>query len=125
MNVDSILGEINKNLDGDENFDLYKIEKQFQDDLAKQQVMLYKDFYDIEYDKIQNFHKKIILYNLPDANNDEIMQYYHTFLTSLQTVKSVSLNITKPIMNIERNNNFFEILPRHPRANLPRRVLQC
>lgn len=44
---------------GYDDLELEDVEKKIAQDLKKSMIMEYKDFYEIEYDNIDNFHKKV------------------------------------------------------------------
>lgn len=49
----------NSNAGGYDDLELEDVEKKIAQELKKSMVMEYKDFYEIEYDSIENFHKKV------------------------------------------------------------------
>lgn len=112
MNIDDILDIHNqKHEENQENedLDLHKLELQIENEKRSQQVLPYKDFYDIDIYNIENYDRKVVLYNLPYANIDEIHQLVHTFLMTLHTklsIDNVKQNISKQYVTlIEKHEN--------------------
>mmetsp|Transcript_10009 Transcript_10009/g.10324 ORF Transcript_10009/g.10324 Transcript_10009/m.10324 type:complete len:242 (+) Transcript_10009:8-733(+) len=88
-----------KEIGGLDDFDLDNIDKEETQKENKQQVMLFKDFYEVDYQSIHNYHKKVVLHNLPaTANEDEIKQYFFTFLVTLNPENKT----TSPIISLEK-----------------------
>ena len=108
MDVNGILKEDNESKN---DLDLFYIEKEISNQLNRSKVMTYKDFYEIDYEQILNFHKKLIIYNLPEASTDEILQFFHTYLTTLQTEHSLNRNNQRPVVSLEKDSkyNFYYI----------------
>ena len=86
--------------------DLEKIEKEHEKILNDNQIMIKKDFYEIDYLSIPNYYKKLVLHNMPKRiNEDEIKQYFYTFLV---TINKDNLKTT-PILNLEKFDKYWII----------------
>lgn len=68
---------------------------------------VYSNFHRVDISSISNIHRKLIIYNLPEVNDDEIQQYFITLLNHL----SPNIRILNPIVSLEkRDNGFYYII---------------
>lgn len=98
----------NNNNYNDNELSLDNLDKKLIETEEKQKLMVFNDFYEINYENYHNFHKKLVIHNLPEnVSDDECKQYFYTFLTTLNA-ENTKIN---PILSIEhyKNENFWII----------------
>ena len=64
---------------------------------------IYKYYQRVDITQIPNIQRKVIVYNLPEVNDDEIQQYFITLLKHL----TPHTHILNPIVSLEKKDNGF------------------
>ena len=71
------------------------------------QLNIYSHYHFVDINSITNLGRKLVIYNLPEVNDDEIQQYFTTLLNQFIP----DSNIKNPIISFEkRDNGFYYII---------------
>lgn len=71
------------------------------------QLNIYSHYHFVDINSITNLGRKLVIYNLPEVNDDEIQQYFTTLLNQFIP----NSNLKNPIISFEkRDNGFYYII---------------
>ena len=62
---------------------------------------VYQYYKSVDVSSIPNIHRKLVIYNLPEVNDDEIQQYFVTLLNHL----TPNIKILNPIVSLDKRDN--------------------